>query len=67
MSEFKRKRLEHLAYVLADHCHRKNMPCMYNENEFDSCCPFEFDGTYCKDITPTDWLKYMQGIEVSEL
>ena len=67
MSEFKQKRLEHLAFVLAEHCHRKNMPCIYNENKFDSCCPFEFNGSYCEDITPKDWYQYMQGLEVSEL
>ena len=60
------ERLEHLANILSEHCHRKNTPCIFNEN-IVSTCPFEFSGTDCEDMTPTDWLKYMQGLEVSEL
>ena len=60
------ERLEHLANILAEHCHRKNTPCIFNEN-IVATCPFEYSQTDCKDITPTDWLKYMQGLEVSEV
>lgn len=67
MTEFKQQRLEYLANVLASHCHRNNYPCIYNENGFDSYCPFEDTTIGCDEITPTDWLNYMQGLEVSEL
>ena len=66
MGDFKQKVLEHLAFVLAEHCHRKDMPCMYNENKFDSYCPFEESTIGCDEITPKDWYRYMQGLEVSE-
>jgi hypothetical protein len=66
MVEFKQEKLEYLANVLAAHCHR-NEPCIYNENKFDSYCPFEESTIGCSNITPADWLKYMQGLEVSEL
>lgn len=32
--------------------------------DFDECPLLTFN---CDDVTPTDWLKYMQGLEVSEL
>lgn len=66
MSDFKQERLEHLASVLTEHCHR-DKPCIYNENKFDSYCPFGDSTIDCAEITPADWLKYMQGLEVSEL
>lgn len=58
------ERLKHLANILAEHCHR-DLPCIFDEN-IVSTCPFEYSQTNCKDITSADWLKYMQGSEVSE-
>lgn len=61
MSESKQERLEYLADILAAHC-CADKPCIFNSI---SMCPFGYYN--CGDITSADWLKYMQGLEVSEL
>ena len=61
MAELKQERLEYLANILTEHCHT-DMACIIRSV---STCPFRHIN--CEDITPTDWLKYMQGLEVSEL
>jgi hypothetical protein len=62
----KQEQLEYVANVLAEYCHH-NQLCIYDKNRFNSYCPFEDSTIGCSEITPVDWLKYMQGLEVSEL
>ena len=63
-SNIKNEHLKVIADMLAYRCNTRNSKSGRINCDFEECPPLTFN---CDDITPTDWLKYMQGLEVSEL
>lgn len=57
---------EHLKIItdmLAYRCNTRNDSVVGHSCDFDECPLLTFN---CDDVTPTDWLRYMQGLEVAE-
>ena len=60
----KEERLQVIADMLAYRCNTRNEPVTGHYCDFEECPLLTFN---CDNVTPTDWLKYIQGLEVSEL
>ena len=57
------ERLQVIADMLAHRCNTYNTVLGPVSCAFDECPLLTFN---CSDVTPTDWLRYMQGLEVTE-
>lgn len=60
----KEERLQIIADMLSYRCNTRNKPVTDHCCDFEECPLLTFN---CDDVTPVDWLKYMQGLEVSEV